>query len=133
MRFEFTVLPGAVIDTPRPTVEVAVDGPSGSVSVVALVDTGTLHNRFGWWVADALGIDLTQDDIETIGVGGQRVEARTVVLPLRVGDFMWEAPVSFCKPWPFAFQLVGQEGFLRWFRVTLDAADRSLELVPIGS
>ena len=57
--------------------------------------------------------------------------ARAVSVPLTLGDFSWETTVWFCDPWPFAFQLLGQEGFFRWFSVTIDAADRSLEIHPI--
>jgi len=42
----------------------------------------------------------------------------------------YDAPVSFCDPWPFAFNLLGQEGFLRFFRLTLCAADCWLEIEP---
>lgn len=49
---------------------------------------------------------------------------------VQLGDFIWEAPVSFCDPWPFDFQLLGHPGFLRWFRVVIDAADETLEVIP---
>jgi hypothetical protein len=38
--------------------------------------------------------------------------------------------VSFCDPWPFAFNLLGQEGFLRHFRLELCAAADWLEIEP---
>ena len=49
---------------------------------------------------------------------------------LRLGDVTWEAPVAFCDPWPFDFQVLGQLGFLRWFRVVIDAADETFEVIP---
>lgn len=97
-----------------------------------LLDTGTLHNRFGLWVARAAGIDLSGVTTASIGVGGRPTIASTVTVGLRLGDVSWEAPVSFCDPWPWDFNLIGQEGFLRWFRVAIDAADRRLELEPNG-
>jgi hypothetical protein len=36
----------------------------------------------------------------------------------------------FCDPWPWGFQLLGQEGFFRYFRVCFDAADLSMTLEP---
>ncbi len=35
-----------------------------------------------------------------------------------------------CEPWPFAFNLLGQEGFLRFFRVTICARDFWLDVEP---
>jgi hypothetical protein len=36
--------------------------------------------------------------------------------------------VSFCDPWPFAFNLLGQEGFLRFFRLVLCGAEGWLDI-----
>ena len=124
MRFEFASLPGSPSDIPRPTVEVALDSPTDRLNLLALVDTGALYNRFGSWVADSLDIDLDGVPLEQIGLGGHTTVARTVITNLTIGEYTWEAPVSFCDPWPFAFQLLGQEGFLRWFTITINAADR---------
>ncbi|CAN5756503.1 hypothetical protein BH20ACT1_BH20ACT1_12310 [soil metagenome] len=49
---------------------------------------------------------------------------------LTVGDHAWIAPVWFCDPWPLGFHILGQEGFLRWFTVTVRAAHDQLELTP---
>jgi hypothetical protein len=57
-------------------------------------------------------------------------QARTVITALQLGEFTWEAPVSFCDPWPFDFQLLGQLGFLRWFRMVMAAADETFEVTP---
>jgi hypothetical protein len=132
MRFEFESLPGSPIDIPRPTIPVTIHGPGERANLVALVDTGALVNRFGLWVADHIGVDLDGVREEFVGLGGHTMSARSVLVLLTVGGFSWEAPVSFCDPWPFAFQLLGQEGFFRWFTVTIDAADRSLQMHPIG-
>lgn len=129
MRVPFRALPGHRDITPRPIVDVHVDGlPRAALG--CLVDTGTLHNRFDAGVARLAGIPLERVDPTSIGVGGRPVIARTVEVHLRLGDHVWEAPVSFCEPWPWDFQLLGQEGFLRWFRMTCEAANRWLELEP---
>lgn len=49
---------------------------------------------------------------------------------LSFGESRIDAPVWFCEPWPFAFHLLGQEGFLRYFRVTICAAEGWLECEP---
>ncbi|MGH8907337.1 MAG: aspartyl protease family protein [Egibacteraceae bacterium] len=129
MKLEFRPLPGASELTPRPIVDVQVEG-FDRAPLGCLMDTGSLHNRFGAWVAHSAGIDLSTARAESLGVGGRPTTARTVTIGLRVGDVSWEAPVSFCDPWPWDFQLLGQEGFFRWFRVVVEAANRSLELEP---
>ncbi|HEV7723331.1 MAG TPA: hypothetical protein VGO60_18725, partial [Iamia sp.] len=73
-------------------------------------------------MADFIGLDLDGIEPRAIGVGGQHLLARTVTVSLRLGDIQWEAPVSFCEPWPWPYQLLGQEGFFRWFDVVLRAA-----------
>jgi hypothetical protein len=123
----FRGLPGVRGFTPRPVVDVVVEQQHAS-RVVALCDTGALHNRFAAWVADDIGLDIGGIEPEAIGVGGQHLVARTAVVSLNVGASQWEAPVSFCEPWPWSYQLLGQEGFFRWFEVTFRAADRELEL-----
>lgn len=126
----FQALPGATDLTLRPMVPVFVGGIE-LTPMTALVDTGSLHNRFATWIAEEAGIELGDIRPTSIGVGGRPTLARTVVTTLRVGPHEWEAPVSFCDPWPWDFQLLGQEGFLRWFRVVIEAADRRLEITPV--
>jgi hypothetical protein len=128
MRIDFRALPGPNSVIPRPIVDVFVEGlPRAALG--CLVDTGTLHNRFDAGVAREAGISLDVPQ-ETIGLGGRWITTWTVEVTLRLGDVTWEAPVSFCQPWAADFQLLGQEGFLRWFRLTCEVANRWLELDP---
>ena len=78
MRFAFERLPGTGVDVARAALEVVVAGPNQSLSALCLMDTGSLHNRFGSWVADLAGIDLAAAALDQIGVGGTVTEARTV-------------------------------------------------------
>lgn len=126
----FRGLPGHTGIVPRPVIDVTLTHEH-ACRVVALCDTGALHNRFARWVADEIGLDLDGVEPEPIGVGGQHLLARSAVVSLRVGDTTWEAPVGFCEPWPWAYQLLGQEGFFRWFEVTVRAADRELDIIAI--
>ncbi len=130
MRFAFKPLPGTGLDVARPALRVAVVGPADSVTVLSLVDSGSLHNRFALWVAETAGIDLAGATVERIAVGGTFTQARTVRTAIQLGEFTWKAPVSFCDPWPFDFQLLGQLGFLRWFRMVMEAADETFEITP---
>lgn len=127
----FRGLPGNAEIVPRPLLDVTVRQDQ-ALTVAALCDTGALHNRFAMWVADEIGLDVRAIEPEAIGVGGQHLLARTAIVSLQIGGHLWEAPVSFCEPWPWSYQLLGQEGFFRWFEVTVRAADRELDLVANG-
>ena len=98
------------------------------VPQLCLVDTGATTNRFGAWLAEAAGIDLSGAPADTIVVGGVTSTARHTRAALTIAGTRYDAPVAFCDPWPFAFNLLGQEGFLRFFRVTVCAADFWLEV-----
>jgi hypothetical protein len=63
-------------------------------------------------------------------VGGLTATARHARAHLTIAGVRYDAPVTFCEPWPFAFNLLGQEGFLRFFRVTICAAEAWLEIDP---
>ena len=129
MRLRFKELPGSESDYLRPVVPIVVEGLPRAPQL-CLLDTGALHNRFAAWIAEAAGIDLAGADEERIGVGGVLATARAAHVQLRLADTTWETPVWFCDPWPFAFCLVGQEGFLRWFDVLIKAATYELEISP---
>lgn len=127
LKVPFRALPGRDVTVGRPVLDIYVEGIERT-PLGCLLDTGSLHNRFGAWVARAAGIDIANAPRETIVLGGVQTEARTVPAGLRLAEHRWEAPVSFCDPWPWDFNLLGQEGFLRWFRVCISAADHQVEI-----
>ena len=95
-----------------------------------MVDTGSTANRFGAWLAEMTGVDLTNAPSSRVVVAGLTATARHARVDLTIAGVRYEAPVTFCDPWPFAFSLLGQEGFLRFFRLTLCAAEGWLEVEP---
>ena len=127
MRFEFLELPGEGATLVRPVVPVQVEDLEEALQL-CLVDTGSTANRFGAWVAEATGIDLTEAPESTLHIGGVTTTARHGRADLTIAGVRYDAPVSFCDPWPFAFNLLGQEGFLRFFRVTFCAAEYWLDV-----
>jgi len=129
VKVPFRELPGRREDVPRPMLDVWVQGIEHT-PLTSLADTGTVHNRFATWIARHAGIDLSDVPPESIGVGGRPVIARTVTVGLALGDYAWEAPISFCEPWPWDFQILGQEGFFRYFRVVVEAANRTMDIRP---
>lgn len=129
--YGFRGLPPVPDPTPRPVLDVGI-AHDDTVTVTALCDTGALHNRFGTWVADVIGLDLDGIEPVALGVGGQPMVSRTATVRLRLGEVEWDAPVGFCEPWPWPYQLLGQEGFFRWFEVVIRAADREMDITPIA-
>jgi hypothetical protein len=113
----------------RPVVAVQVEDLEEAPQL-CLVDTGSTANRFGAWLAEATGIDLSDAPETTVHIAGVTTIARHARADLTIAGMRYDAPVSFCDPWPFAFNLLGQEGFLRFFRLTLCAAEDWLEIEP---
>jgi hypothetical protein len=129
VRFEFIELPGEGSTLVRPVVPVQVEDLEEAPQL-CLVDTGATTNRFGAWLAEATGIDVGSAPEGTLVVGGITTTTLDARIDLTIAGMRYEAPVTFCDPWPFAFSLLGQEGFLRFFRVTLCAAEAWLEVEP---
>jgi hypothetical protein len=102
--------------------------------LACLLDTGALRTRFSAELAELAGIDLSDALTERFAVGGQIVEGATahVTLRMKSGDeeHAWDAPVSFCRPWPFGFQLLGLDGFFRHFRVTISGYSELVDCRP---
>ncbi len=126
MRFPFKELPaaGGGTLTPRPIVDLWVEGidvaPLG-----CLIDTGALRTRFTRELADLAGIEPDESQTEEFALGGNVTRGAPARVSLRMEsgaeEHWWDAPVWFCEPWPFGFQLLGLDGFLRHFRVTISA------------
>jgi hypothetical protein len=130
MRFDFLELPGdGAAALTRPVVPVQVEDLEEAPQL-CLVDTGSVANRFGAWLADATGVDLGSAPETRVAVGGVITRARHGRAALTIAGVRYDAPISFCDPWPFAFNLLGQEGFLRFFRLELCAAEGWLEIEP---
>jgi hypothetical protein len=129
LRFDFTELPGEGAALARPVVPVQVEDLEDAPQL-CLVDTGATTNRFGAWLAEATGIDLAGAPEEEVVVGGVRSTAKHARADLTIAGLRYDAPVTFCDPWPFAFNLLGQEGFLRFFRLTICAAEFWLDVEP---
>ncbi len=130
MRFDFLELPGeGPVALTRPVVPVQIEDLS-HVPQLCLIDTGSTANRFAAWLAEASGISLARAPETRLTIGGVQTVARHARAELTIGDVRYDAPISFCDPWPFAFNLLGQEGFLRFFRLTLCAAEGWLEVEP---
>jgi hypothetical protein len=127
LRFPFLELPGQPLVL-RPAVVVGVEGLEDAPQL-CLLDSGSLRNRFARWLADAAGIPLDGAPEERVAIGGTLTTATVARVELRLAEMRFDSPVWFCDPWPFAFHVLGQEGFLRHVHVELCAAEGWLELV----
>ena len=135
MRFEFRELPaaGGGSMTPRPVIDVALEGlPDAPVE--CLLDTGALRTRMSMELAPLAGIELSDALIAEFFIAGSKTVGALARVNLTVAEgadeFSWDAPVWFCDPWPHPFGLVGLEGFLHHFMVTISAYDGYLEIEP---
>lgn len=126
VRFLFRELPGQAGGAARPVVPVRVGG--WPTARTALLDTGSRGNRFARSLGTVADLDLRGGEEQRLALGGFFTTAITVPTELHVGDETWRAPVSFCDPWPLDFQILGLEGFFRFFRVEIRAAEAALRL-----
>jgi hypothetical protein len=110
--------------------DVVLDGRD-DMPLLCLIDTGSLRTRLPGWVSEALGIDLEGATEERAVVGGVATLCRHAHVSVRIGQHD-EVPagVWFCDGWHAAFGLLGQEDFLRAFRLELSSAEGWFELRP---
>ena len=81
----------------RPVVPVQVEDLEEAPQL-CLVDSGSIANRFGAWLADATGIDLEGAPETTLHVGGLTTTARHARADLTIAGVRYDAPVSFVIP-----------------------------------
>lgn len=138
MRFAFRELPDpGHPETVRaqPIVDIVVDGLEHAPQA-ALLDSGATAIRFGVYLAELCGIDLSDAPKARLAVGGGLVTARMAEVDLAVTDqrdsHRWTAPVWFCDPWTPAFGLLGLTGFFDQFDVTISSYEERIELTPVS-
>ena len=101
--------------------------------VPCLVDSGAVHTLLPSWVARAAAVPLSARQPRTLDVGGTSTSATFVTVRFGAGGRVWEAAAGFCDPWPYAWGLLGQDSFFRFFTVTFRAADFEFEIVPVAA
>lgn len=120
----------------RPVKAVLLIGPSGTRLRDALLDTGSDDTVFEEWVAQRLGIDLTNAAERLLSLVGrpQPIRCRYATVRLRLTDgisetFEWEAIVGFAATRP-RYSLAGHAGFFQFFDATFRSQTREAEIVP---
>jgi hypothetical protein len=126
--FNYVRLPSAQDSYVRPLLNVQLED-MGEAPLACLVDSGAKHNRFSEDLASAAHVSLDDpDDTDTFAAGAHEYTGRIVRVRLKVASFEWEAPVCFVRDWQQDFQVLGHEGFFRWFEVCFHAADEQLSI-----
>jgi hypothetical protein len=137
VRFSFRELPDPGTDKARarPIVDVVVEGLD-IVPQACLLDSGATAVRFGAYVAELCGVDLSDAPGTQLAVGGAVVDALMAEVSLQIEDdsesHAWTAPVWFCDPWAPSFGLLGLTGFFDQFEVTIASYEEWLELTPVN-
>lgn len=130
MIVRYTELPEESGGWARPVLDVVV-AEMEDVYVPCLIDSGALHTLLPRWVADASGIGLAGAETRSLAVAAATAQAAFVTTQLTAGDHTWEAEVGFCDRWPYAWGLLGQRSFFRFFTVTFRAIDFEFEIEPL--
>ena len=92
---------GGRLTRPKPLIDVAVLGPTGTRPTQAVLDTGADDTVFPDWLAARIGVDLTNaDEVEASGVGTApvarlRIARVTLRLATNTASAEWTALVCF--------------------------------------
>ena len=118
----------------RPSVPVRISGPTGSWLMDCSLDCGTDDTIFPRWLADKLGVDLTNAEAgEARPMGTSSVPYCYAKVALRLTDGQevceWEAVVGFVTV-PLRWPILGHAGFLQFFDVELLGQRQEVKIRP---
>jgi hypothetical protein len=120
----------------RPVMAVLLTGPTNCRLHDGLLDTGADDTVFDEAIAGLIGVDLSQAEERLVGLAGRPRPARCRYAPveLRITDgvsetYVWTAVVGFTVG-PLHYNLLGQAGFLQYFRAEFDGEYREATLLP---
>lgn len=101
------------------------------VGYEALIDSGADYNVFDGEIANILEINLNRGKKRQIaGLGNQIIKGYEHKVQMKVGDKQFMTKVIFSNQIPsHSFGVLGNEGFLDKFVVTLNYHDKTVELV----
>ena len=116
----------------RPIARVLLHGPSATVRLNALFDTGADHTMFPERFAQLVGITLNRNRPCTIrGIGGSPMTVYPGDAELELTDgvdsYRWKAEIFFA---PANNVLMGHLATFEYFTATFDHQGRTFELIP---
>lgn len=111
-----------------PLIPLTLHGPSTSVDLLALIDSGAEHNVFGEEIAQRLSLDLEDaTPVTIVGIGEQDRSGRLITVDLQLGKHRWTAPTIF-SPALGQRLLLGQAGFFAFFNVYFRRRHGNMEI-----
>ncbi|MBU0684872.1 MAG: retropepsin-like aspartic protease [Thermoplasmatota archaeon] len=137
MNFKYKALPRKG-GPPRktPTIPVTFIGPSDTVEIMAILDSGADISVLPLEVGQLLGLDLTKDKGPCGGIGG---EVETAEDHVRVRVFQGHENYSFDIPVKVVLDpesnipvLIGREGFFEEFEITFDERRERISLKKVA-
>lgn len=114
-----------------PSVPITLAGPKDSIDVVALVDSGADTSAIPRGIAEILGLDLSGERENIIGIGGKSPAVKTLArITIQRGHERYSFPLKVyvlleAEDFPI---LVGRQGFFENFDVTFRENDKKLIL-----
>jgi hypothetical protein len=117
---------------PRPIIPVTIIGPARTLLRVGLLDTGADETIFPDYVAQFIGLDLTNAPSgSSTGVATGAVQVRYAEVRLRIAKANelreWRAWVGFAAA-PLRRPLLGFAGFLQYFEASFRGDREEVEL-----
>lgn len=97
------------------------------VRLPCLVDSGALHTLLPAWAARVGGIRTARRRPADLGSRGEDKRGEIRRHPDEHSG-AWECEVGSATPWPYAWGLLGQVSFFRFFTVTFRVADFEFEV-----
>lgn len=137
MKFPYTKEPGSSPTDKwksRPYVPFELRGPTGSVQLVGLLDSGADICLFDGEIAQAIGLELEQGIRQSSrGIEGSKLTTWLHPVRVRLDGSPSEIPctVGFV-PGFTGTPILGQEGFFDAFKVTFERKRDLVELTPVS-
>lgn len=136
MKFPYIKLPGPDSRKPwfsRPLIPIRVYGPSGSIPLRALLDSGADRALFHESIGRELGLDVPSGPVEHFyGIEGKRVPVYLHRIRLSVDGLPGDIGLfaGFTES-PGVHALLGQEGFFDAFRISFERKLGAIEIAPV--
>ncbi len=130
---------GGSLLRPRPVLAVRITGPTRSLLLDGLLDTGSDDTVFEERVASVIGVDLSHAEERQVGLVGRTklVRCRYAPVELQITDglretYRWTATVGFVSA-PLRYSLLGYASCLQYFDAQFRGAEREVTLLPNAS
>jgi hypothetical protein len=130
---------GGSLLRPRPVLAVGITGPTRSLLLDGLLDTGSDDTVFEEWVAAAIGVDLHRAPERQVGLVGRAhlVRCRYAPVELRITagireTYRWTTLVGFVST-HLRYSLLGHASCLQFFDAEFRGADHEVVLTSNSS